>query len=81
MKNRSSFAHILRIGIVLSGLLVVVSPITSMGQAVPNPVNAKRTTATPDGESRAEQEAERLVSLSAEKIITLLDQEPVRIII
>ena len=76
MKNQSFLAHALQLGAVLFVLLVVVCPIPSKGQAMPNPVNPKRTTATPDAESRAEQEADRLVSLSAEKIITLLDQEP-----
>ena len=76
MKNRSFLTHVLYSGAVLSALLLVVCPIRSTGQAIPNPVNAKRTTASPDAESRAEQEADRLVSLSAEKIITLLDQEP-----
>ena len=76
MKNRSFLSHVLHLGAVLFALLLVVCPITSTGQAVPNPVNTKRTTASLDAESRAEQEADRLVSLSAEKIITLLDQEP-----
>jgi polysaccharide biosynthesis/export protein len=35
-----------------------------------------RTTALPDASSRAEQEAEQVVSLSAEKIISLLNDEP-----
>src|SRR6202142_1953576 len=76
MKNQSFLAHALQLGAVLFVLFVVVCPIPSKGQAMPNPVNAKRTTAAPDAESRAEQEADRLVSLSAEKIITLLDQDP-----
>lgn len=61
---------------VLSVLLFIVCAIPSKAQSPSNPVNPKRTTATPDAESRAQQEADRLVSLSAERIITLLDQEP-----
>jgi polysaccharide biosynthesis/export protein len=40
------------------------------------PYYPKRTTAAPDSVSRAEQEAEQLVSLSADKIVTLLNEEP-----
>jgi polysaccharide export outer membrane protein len=76
MKNRSFLTYLLHKGAALSALLLVIGPITSVGQGVPSPVNTKHTTASPKAESRAEQEADRLVSLSAEKIITLLDQEP-----
>jgi protein involved in polysaccharide export with SLBB domain len=76
MKNYPSFARHLCSGAALGALMLVFSPIASIGQTLPSSVNAKRTTATPKAESRAEQEADRLVSLSAEKIIILLDEEP-----
>ena len=76
MKNHSFLSDVLYLGVALSAFLLIVGPTTTKGQTAPNPVNARHTTASPDAESRAEQEADRLVSLSAGKIITLLDQEP-----
>jgi protein involved in polysaccharide export with SLBB domain len=76
MKNRSSLAHTLLVSTVLSALMSIVLPITSTGQAVTSSFGPRRTTAALDAESRAEQEADQLVALSADKIITLLDQEP-----
>ncbi len=78
MKNRSSLASILNAGGVLFFLLIMVLafPSASKAQEPGRPPYPKRTTAAPAAQSRAEQEAEQLVSLSAEKIITLLDQEP-----
>jgi polysaccharide export outer membrane protein len=78
MKNRSSLAHLLNVGGVLSFLLLVTLafPTVSWAQEMSRPPYPKRTTAAPEAQSRAEQEAEQLVSLSAEKIIMLLDQEP-----
>jgi polysaccharide biosynthesis/export protein len=59
--------------ILLSGILLA-----GMSQAQDSNYSAypKRTSAAPDSSSRAEREAEQLVSLSAEKIITLLNEEP-----
>ena len=76
MMNHSFLFDVLRRGVVLSAFLLIVGPTATMGQAVPKTVNPRRTTASSTEESRAEQEADRLVSLSAEKIIALLDQEP-----
>ena len=71
MKNRSSFAHIVNLKALLL-LVVVALPSISAGQGS----YTGRTRAIDDANSRAEQEAERMVSLSAEKIIPLLQQEP-----
>src|SRR5207245_4310849 len=71
MKNRSSFAHIVNLKTLLL-LVVVALPGISAGQGS----YTGRTRAIDDAYSRAEQEAERLVSLSADKIILLLQQEP-----
>jgi protein involved in polysaccharide export with SLBB domain len=48
----------------------------SLAQNSNYPQYPKRVTAAPDSMSRAEDEAEKLVSLSADKIITLLNDEP-----
>src|SRR5438128_4833827 len=71
MKNRISFAHIVNLKALLL-LVVVALPSISAGQGS----YTGRTRAIDDANSRAEQEAERMVSLSAEKIIPLLQQEP-----
>ena len=71
MKNRLSFAHIVNLRALLL-LVVVALPSISAGQGS----YTGRTRAIDDANSRAEQEAERMVSLSAEKIIPLLQQEP-----
>src|SRR3989442_13906335 len=71
MKNRSSFAHIVNLKALLL-LVVVALPSISAGQGS----YTGRTRAIDDANSRAEQEAERMVSLSAEKIISILQQEP-----
>jgi protein involved in polysaccharide export with SLBB domain len=58
-------------------LISTVLPVILAGQNGPAyPSYAARTSAAPDQNSRAEQAAEKLVSLSAEKIILLLDREP-----
>jgi len=57
---------------VLGGL--VFSEISA--QESPSQKIQTRTTALPDSSSRAEREAEQLVSLSADKIISLLNEEP-----
>ena len=75
MKSRTFFVHFVSLGSLVFSLLAVFQ-VGSSAQVAPNSVNGRRSTANPDTESRAEQEADRLVSLSAEKIITLLDQEP-----
>jgi len=76
MKNCSPFrVRLLQGGLCLMfGMLSV--PGISPAQEAPQQPYPKRTTASPVAQSRAEQEAEQLVSLSAEKIITLLDREP-----
>jgi polysaccharide export outer membrane protein len=56
-----------------AGILLLGSSRAQQPRYVPYP---KRTTAAPDSMSRAEQEAEQLVSLSSDKIITLLNEEP-----
>lgn len=55
----------------LLGLLVVV--LSAAGQDAPY---SNRTRALPESDSRAQREADRLVSLPADKIIALLQQEP-----
>src|SRR5579862_1371383 len=51
-------------------------PLLSVAQDSSYPAYPKRTSAAPDSMSRAEQQAELLVSLSADKIISLLNEEP-----
>ncbi len=58
-------------------LISTVLPVLLAGQNGPAyPSYAARTSAASDQNSRAEEAAEKLVSLSAEKIILLLDREP-----
>jgi protein involved in polysaccharide export with SLBB domain len=56
--------------------MLIVFPITSSGQTGNYSANSQHTTAAPYVQSRGEQVADGLVALSADKIITLLDQEP-----
>jgi len=74
MKNMLSSAKPYFLSLFL--ILGFVSPVVLAGQNGTNPSYTKQTSAAPDQNSRAEQAAENLVSLSAERIILLLDKEP-----
>jgi protein involved in polysaccharide export with SLBB domain len=65
-----------RLGLIISLFLVCLLSIVSSAQQSSYPIYPQRTSAAPDSMSRAEQEAEQLVSLSADKIITMLNDEP-----
>lgn len=54
--------------------LMFAGPASGQSEAAPG--SLRRTTAVGQDQSRAELQAERMVSLSAERIITLLDKEP-----
>ena len=62
--------------ILLSLCFISLVPALSSAQDSTYPNYPKRTSAAPDSVSRAEQQAEQLVSLSADKIISLLNDEP-----
>jgi polysaccharide biosynthesis/export protein len=67
-----SFSHSLTVCLLAGIFWSGISP----AQESNYPSYPNRTSAAPDSISRAEQEAEQLVSLSAEKIISLLNEEP-----
>ena len=58
------------------GANVLVAQDGTLEKSQPEKTYPERTRALPQSESRAEQEAELLVSLSADKIITILNDEP-----
>jgi len=60
---------------VLALFALVSVTFTALSSAQTNP-SSNQTTATTTANSRAEKEAEQLVSLSAERIIALLENEP-----
>jgi len=69
LQNRNSFLSVL-----LLAALFVSAP--AQGQATRSESYPLRTSAIDQANSRAEREAEQLVSLSADKIIALLQKEP-----
>lgn len=74
MKTRFLPVRYLR-SLILVGLLLAVTGLMAQTQPPPRS-NYDRTKAIPQEQSRAEQEAEHLVSLSADKIVSLLTGEP-----
>jgi protein involved in polysaccharide export with SLBB domain len=75
MKSELSPYRIFAVVSVACACAGIISPQVSLAQESPRPF-VQRTTAISDSASRAEKEAEQLVSLSADKIITLLNEEP-----
>ncbi len=84
LMNKSFLAVIVRLRVILLAVcLLTVSAAIAVGQqSVPvRPMPADRESydrakAVPVEQSRAQQEADRLVSLSADKIVSLLNDEP-----
>lgn len=74
MKKRSCSAHIGELR--TFGIWLLVFMVSTAGAFAQDSSYRQRTKAVPEERSRAEQEAERLVSLSADKIISILSQEP-----
>src|SRR5437660_2293010 len=82
MKKRSPLADFVRLDIflfLLWSVIVAASVLSAAqdnGSYQDNDTYSDRTRAASDSKSRAEQEAERMVSLSSEKIVSILQDEP-----
>ncbi|MGO9648151.1 MAG: SLBB domain-containing protein [Terriglobales bacterium] len=80
MKNYLNHVHIsgglLPIMLVLLTIATFGRPLLAQNQSEEQPPYYDRTKAVPQDKSRAQQEADTLVSLSADQIISLLGQEP-----
>lgn len=72
MKNSGILPNVLR----TTAIIVIELCVVSLSLAAQGGGYAERTPAVDLANSRADQEAEKLVALSAEKIIELLQQEP-----